>query len=307
VAVAITASVAACGSSAGTSSSAAAGASSTTPSSATASSSSAATQPAQAPTALTGPCAPVAEAATPAATGPPGPSLASLIKSHGPAFTSVSFVQRNCSVAKGAAVINNQVATVQLKPKLLMNETSDVAGKTLQVRFIGDTGYVYLAQLAAEDNGRPWMSMTLSQAGAAIGVNLQQLFSQVEDLNPSRNLKVLAAANDFKQLGRTTIDGQQAYGYQGSFSAAHLPSTFSKSLTQQLLGVLARVGATREISTSYVTPAGRAVRTVTVLVTKSHGDIVNVQDLRGVNVPVSVTPPPASKTISYDKLKALGG
>jgi hypothetical protein len=305
--VTITAAVAACGSSHSSSSSTAAGSSSSTAASVTASSSSAATQPVQAPTAVTGPCAPIAQAATPAATGPSGPSLASLIKSHGPAFTSVSFTQRNCSVASGATVINNQAATVQLKPKLLMNETSVVSGKTLQVRFIGDTGYVYLAQLAAEDNGRPWMSMSLSQAGAAIGVNLQQLFDQVENLNPSRNLKVLEAANDFKQLGQTTIDGQQTYGYQGSFSASHLPSTFSKSLTQQLLAVLARVGATREISTSYVTAAGRVVRTVTVLVTTSHGDIVNVQDIRAVNVAVHVSAPPASQTISYDKLKAIGG
>ncbi len=300
VPVALVACLAGCGSSSSSSATSSSSSGSATSSSATGSGTSSAQTTA-------GACAALQTSSTAPITGPGGPSLATLLKAHPPAIRSLTFTQRNCSELTGSEVISDQTTSVQLKPKLLIDEAITVAGRVIRVRFIGNEGYVYLPQIASQDGGRPWMSMTLAQAGAAAGINLQQLLSQVENLDPAHNLKLLEQAGDFRALGAATVNGERVYGFQGSFQVAHLPSTFSKQVTQQLLALIHRVGATAENTTSYVTPAGRAVRILVILTTKAHGQIVNVENISAVNVPVQVSPPPASQTVSYDKLKALEG
>lgn len=171
----------------------------------------------------------------------------------------------------------------------------------MHARLVGDTEYVYIAGLTGRDGGRPWLSVALARAGAAIGVNLKQLLSESKSLDPSHNLRLLTVANQFQPLGATKVDGVAVLGFRGSFDAAHLPSGgLSSDLVAQTKALLSRVGASREVVSTYLTPTTHLpVRVVTSLQTRSRGQIVTVQDIRAINVPVHVVAPPAAQTISY--------
>lgn len=177
----------------------------------------------------------------------------------------------------------------------------------MRARLIGPTEYVKLPQLAVRDGGRPWLAVSLDQAGAAIGINLKQLVTEIANLDPSHNLRLLASARQFRSIGRAVIDGKQVYGFLGNFDAAHHAGAgLSRALVAQLRAKLLALGAPSEVIATYVTGRGETVRVVTGLPTTSRGPITTVDDIGAINLPVRVTPPPAAQTIAYAKARSLG-
>ncbi|MGI8414461.1 MAG: hypothetical protein ACR2QA_18625 [Solirubrobacteraceae bacterium] len=255
------------------------------------------------------PCAATAVAATPTGSTAGAPSLKTLLAHlHSSRFASFAFTQRTC-VGSGPSPMQNAVsASMQVRPSLMARITQTSAGHVVNARLIGGTEYVHVPGLASRDGGRPWLSVSLARAGAAIGLNLNELLSEAKNLDPSRNLRLLTVANQFQPLGATNVNGTAVVGFRGSFDAAHLPASgLSSDLTAQVRALLARVGASREVVSTYITPTNSVpVRVVTTLDTKSHGEIVTVQDFRAINVPVHVAAPPPRATISYSQAQRLG-
>lgn len=254
------------------------------------------------------PCAAAAAAATPSGSTAGTPSLKTLLGSlHSSRFTSFAFTERTCVGSGSSPVRATASASMQVRPRLLAEITQTVAGGVVHERIIGTTVYAELPGIASRDGGRPWLSASLASAGAAIGINLSQLLNEAKNLDPSRNLRLLAVANKFQPLGATKVNGISVLGFRGSFDAAHLPSVgLSSDLTAQLKAAMARVGASSEVVSTYVTPASQPVRVVTSLDTRSEGQVVTVQDFQAINAPVHVTAPPAAQTISYAQAQRLG-
>ena len=196
---------------------------------------------------------------------------------------------------------------VRLRPSLLASITQRVAGRTVRARLIGATEYVDLPRLAARDGGRPWLAVSLDQAGAAIGINLKQLITESRILTPVTTFACSPAQASFARSGRAVIDGKQVYGFLGNFDAAHHAGAgLSRALVAQLRAKLLALGASSEVIATYVTGRGETVRVVTGLPTTSRGPITTVEDIGAINLPVRVTPPPATQTIAYAKARALG-
>ncbi len=80
----------------------------------------------------------------------------------------------------------------------------------------------------------------------------------------------------------------------------------SPDVRAQLKAKLAQLGVTREDVTTYLSSSGLPVRIVTTLATTTHGLVTSTVDVHEINMPVSVTPPPAAQTISLAQLKQLG-
>jgi hypothetical protein len=289
---------AACGSSSGSHSSSVA-----SPSSASASASA---TTAASPTTHGSGCAALVADQTPRGSGS-GPSLASLIAPTGNhAVRSMSLVQTTC-VSTAASITRSEISSlVEIRPKLEAEFSETGAGKSLQGRIVGGNEFLDVPGLSVQDGGRPWLKVSLARAGAQVGINLSELFSEVANLDPSRNLKLLAAASDFESLGAATIDGHRTFEYHGVFDIRHLPSAgLSADLMAQLAAKIRSVGATEEIVTSYVTPAGHAVRLVTALPNTARGSIYTIEDIRAINPVVSVPAPPAPQTIGYQQALKL--
>ncbi len=248
-------------------------------------------------------------AAAPGGQAVSGPSLATLIRRGGAQHpSSFAFTQKTC-VGTGASMITTTTsAVVRLRPTLLASITQSVAGRTVRARLIGTTGYIDLPQLAARDGGRPWLAVSLDQAGTAIGINLKQLITESANLDPSHNLRLLANASRFRSIGRTRVDGKQVYVFLGTFDVAHPSrSPLSRALVAQLRAKLLALGASSEVIATYVTGQGQTVRVVTGVSTTSRGPIDTVEDVGAINPPVRVGPPPSAQTIAYAKARALLG
>jgi len=246
-------------------------------------------------------CAPTLSAATPAGHGGAAPGLATLIRRSGAhRLNSLAFTEQTCVAAHASTTTAQLSASLQLRPKLLASIVETTGGRAVQARLIGPTEYVYLPQLASQDAGRPWLSISLARAGAAAGINLSELLSELSSLDPNRNLRLLAAVKSFQSLGQVTVDGTPAFEYRGTFDVARLPTSgLSGDLVAQLRAKLLALGASREIVTTYVTGSGEPVRVVASLPSTSKGEIDTVEDVTAIDPVVRVDPPPPKQTISY--------
>jgi hypothetical protein len=210
--------------------------------------------------------------------------------------------------AGAAATTVSGTAALQLRPTLAGDLHFTVAGRAISERIIGNAIYVELPQIAAHDGGRPWVSVDLGAASSAAGINLSELLAQARNADPTSTLRLLAAKHVFHSIGTSTVDGQRVTGLTGSFTPSTLTSSvLSPDLVAQVKAKLTQLGATREEVTTYLTDAGHPVRIVTTLTTTTHGPITSTVDIRDINVPVSVAPPPAGQTITLAEVKKLGG
>jgi hypothetical protein len=254
-------------------------------------------------------CIAGATAATPTGSLTGAPSLATLIRrAGGRPSVSFTFTQRACVGNGSSPTTTLMAASMRLRPTLAATISRVASGQTIEERVIGNTVYVFLPTLAARDGGRPWVAISLASLGAQIGLNVKELLSEIASSNPNGSLKLLASAKGFAPIGATSIDGVPVYGFRGTFDLAHLPASgLSADLVNQLKAGLTRLGASSETVTTYLSAAGHPVRIVNYAATTARGPIVTIEDVRAVNVPVSVAPPPASQTISYAAVRKLTG
>jgi hypothetical protein len=108
---------------------------------------------------------------------------------------------------------------VRVKPALAMRldvPSADLGGGKihgLTEILAGDRLYLKMPGVQA-GTGKPWVSITLSQLGAAEGADLGSMTSQ-GDL--SQSTKMLTASKDVRLLGKETVGGVSTTHYQGTF------------------------------------------------------------------------------------------
>jgi hypothetical protein len=293
--LALTAGIAACGSSTSSSSSATTS-SSTTSSSTTASSSAAA--------ASDGRCRQLLVSSSPTVRPGSAPDLKSLeSKALSSTSAAFGFTGQTCVATSTPAQVITLTGEAQLHPNLVVDGHETIAGQALEVRFIGSKIYIYLAEIASRDGGKPWLRADLKRLSSASGLNFEQLLSEVRQLSPNGPSPLLKAASSFHAKGQATIDGQTVYVYEGSFA----PSDLSKlglpgQLGKQTAAKLKQLGATAEQVTTYVTSSAVALRTVVALYKGSSLLTASINSSRRLAHSISVSPPPANKTIDYSKV-----
>jgi len=97
--------------------------------------------------------------------------------------------------------------------------------------------------------------------------------------------------------------GQTAHVYRGSFSPTDLTKLgLPGQLGRQTADKLRQLGATREQVTSYINSSAVALRTVAAIYKGSKLLTVSINSSARLSHPVSVSAPPASKTIAYSKV-----
>ncbi len=249
-------------------------------------------------------CQPLLTAATPAPTPAATPKLAALVAKVGRRQPdSIAVKSGNCVGTVNPPQVVGQIISIRIRPSVAGTIYETVANHPTEVRLVGGQAYVYLRQLAARDRGRPWLSVSIERAGAAIGLNLSELLNRVPHLNPSQNPLLLRGTKLFQSLGQATVDGRRVDVYRATFDPGRIPqSVLPADLVQQIQAQMRVLGANREVVTSYLTPAGVSLRMVTELANGSRLLTVDVVDTLALNQPVHVSAPPASRTIAYDKL-----
>jgi hypothetical protein len=213
------------------------------------------------------------------------------------------FSGRTCVATTSPAQVITLTGVARLHPDLVVDGHENLAGQALEVRFIGSKIYIYLAQIASRDGGKPWLVADLKRLSSASGLNFGQLLDEVRQLSPGGPSPLLKAASSFRAKGRATIDGQAVYVYQGSFSPSELAKLgLPGQLGKQTSAKLRQLGATREQVTSYVTADAVALRTMAAIYKGSTLLTVSINSSSRLAHSITVSAPPASKTIAYSKV-----
>jgi hypothetical protein len=167
---------------------------------------------------------------------------------------------------------------------------------------IGTTLYSYSPSIARRDGGRPWVRLRGVSAGGLFpfhgGADARLEVKAGGTGSYAELIDLLAsAAGNVSILGAQTVDGQQTT----ELTAAIKPLALIKGASERDVAELP------EELKVYVTEAGLPVR---VIRSAQLGSLAISQqtDVVGENVPVTVTAPPADKTIGEAKfLKLLRG
>jgi hypothetical protein len=299
----LAAGAAACGSSASSSSTTSHASSSAAATSATASSSTAtATTSAAAASGAT--CDQLAGSSTPSLKIAAVPKLATLeSKALRSLHSAFRFSGQTCVATTSPPQIVTLSGVASLHPTLVVDGHENLAGHALEVRFIGSKIYIYLAEIAARDGGKPWLVADLKRLSSASGLNFGQLLGEVRQLSPGGSSPLLKASRAFVPKGRATINGQAVYVYAANFT----PSALTKlglpgQLGRQTAAKLRQLGATRESVVSYLTPQAVALRTVAAIFKGSKLLTLSVNSSSRLPHAITVSPPPAAKTIDYSKV-----
>lgn len=231
-------------------------------------------------------------------------SRASKLKINSLAFTLNTAVPATAGTPAQNVVAS---ASMQLHPTLAGSFVFTVAGMTVNERIVGNSIYVKTPALAARDGGRPWLAVDLNAASSASGIDLSALLKTATSADPTNTLRLLAARKVFHETGTSTIRGQRVIVLSGAFTPATLTAPgLNPKLLAQIKSKLAQLGATREDIVSYLSETGEPVRIVTTLTTATHGAITSTVDISAVNLPINVSAPAASQTITLAELKKLG-
>lgn len=171
-----------------------------------------------------GACSQLLAASRPAVTPGSTPKLWALEHKalQGARTSAFQFTGRTCVATTSPAQVITLDGVASLHPNLVVDGHETIAGRHLEVRFIGSKIYIYLAEIAARDGGKPWLVADLKNLSSASGLDFGQLLDQVRQLSPNGPSPLLKAASAFHPLGKATIGGQTVYAYQGSFAPSDL-------------------------------------------------------------------------------------
>jgi hypothetical protein len=176
--------------------------------------------------------------------------------------------------------------------------------RTPLVVAIGSSIYDYTPSVAARDGGRPWVRFDLP-AGSG-GGGLFPFHAQPREVNaggagPYAGLiNLLATAvGAVADAGPATVDGQQTT----EFTATVEPARLIGGRSAKQLGALERELPPERLDV-FLAESGLPVRVITTM-GSGAGATTDTTDILAVNVPVSVTRPPASRTISAAALSKL--
>ncbi len=192
----------------------------------------------------------------------------------------------------------------------LEGAVTNVTAHTPAAIEIGSSAYLYIQALAKRDHGRPWVHFGPPHSAAF------ELFpyhgGSSSELNDGGSgpyaglINLLATASSTVSVaGPIAIDGQQTT----AFTAMVEPLKLSKSA--QVRELAKALGADhREKLEVFITESGLPIRVVVMAeshISKFSSKSTDTTDITSINVPFTVTAPPAGKTISEARLKKLLG
>src|SRR3954468_1063719 len=99
------------------------------------------------------------------------------------------------------------------------------------------------AMIAAQ-TGKPWIEMKFSDMKAMSGLDLKQVISQAQQMQPAQYIKPLAAAGDGREAGHDTLNGLATTHYSGTVSLADMLAHYSPDVRAQFAPVLHSAGFT---------------------------------------------------------------
>lgn len=205
--------------------------------------------------------------------------------------------------APSGAVDMSGIFTERLHPSLLARvdiSTFVAAGQSLPggISEIVTANSLYLRMsmlTQALHTSKPWIQIPFSAVNKATGVNLGDLFNQLQTSSPVTQTMMFAGATDVRTVGTGVIDGVPVTEYTGSVSVAEavakLPASLRASMDQQIQ----KSGITSMRFTAWVDGQHMVRKEVITEAGSSFNETMTIT-IDSINQPVSIQVPPASQT-----------
>lgn len=236
-------------------------------------------------------------------------------------------------LAAGSAGSNRLITTtsttLSYSPRALVS-TSTLDGafgkhklhRKVTERLIGRSLYVDIPSLARSDGGRPWVrseeQLIAKPESGGEGEPLTAVFGALSPAlaavpqpgasgtfaGLSEDLGAAQSVHEVASLTPLTIDGQPVTGFTASIPVASLLARQVSPEQLRRLLATAKPDEKTAVLEVFIAPSGLPVRTTVELGAGAEGVAVQ-EDVLALEVPVSVTPPPADRTITQAQLDRL--
>ncbi len=179
-------------------------------------------------------------------------------------------------------------------PRAQVQET--VKGKKVVVRVVGSTLYTEYPGLARVDQDRPWVRSSASRLSSESGIDFLSGASRF-----TATYALLGSeAEAVERVGPASVNGQEATEFTATVSLARLTSQLSASVRSEL----ERDGVNTARVAVFIAADGLPLQSI-VNISAEGGTVTVSTTVLQVNGKVSVSAPPAGRTISEARFKAL--
>ena len=142
---------------------------------------------------------------------------------------------------------------------------------------------------------KPWLAIPLSSVSQKSGVNLGQIFSQLQSSGPLTESQLLAGATSVRQVGTGTIDGVPVTEYSGTLPIDKGIGYLSGSVKAQVKQAMAAAGISTAKFTVWIDGQHLVRKSLVTESGKSVTEVITTT-ITSINKPVNITIPSASQT-----------
>jgi hypothetical protein len=143
--------------------------------------------------------------------------------------------------------------------------------------------------------GKPWLAIPVSAMDKKSGVNLSQIFSQLQSSGPLTETQLLAGATNVHQVGTGTVDGVPVTEYSGTLPLDKGVGYLTGSLKAQVRQALKAAGISTATFTVWIDGQHLVRKSVVTESGKSVTEVITTT-ITSINQPVNIAIPPASQT-----------
>lgn len=144
---------------------------------------------------------------------------------------------------------------------------------------------------------KPWLAIPLSSVSQKSGVNLGQIFSQLQSSGPLTETRLLGGAKSVHEVGTGTIDGVAVTEYSGTLPLNKGIGYLSGSVKTQVKQAMAAAGISTAKFTVWIDGQHLVRKSVVTESGKSVTEVITTT-VTSINQPVNIAIPSASQTSS---------
>lgn len=180
----------------------------------------------------------------------------------------------------------------------------DLAGRTTDIStvYVGGAVYEQVPGLSHLEPGKTWITIDLSSLINSTGSAQSGMLSS----NPLAGLELLARQGaTVSPAGATTIDGQTVQAYQITITSQTIQSRLSAPGTPEWLRSAVGKVAINDIHETVYIGQGQLRRALVDFSEQVSGQTITFEetmDLSAYGMPVTISVPPASQTVDFQKL-----
>lgn len=204
----------------------------------------------------------------------------------------------------------------QLKPELAYSmkySEMSVGGQSMggmEQLLVGRTMYMKMPMLAELPgaSAKPWIKISLEEAGRAAGLNIEQMLQQSQQMDPVANMKKLTASKDVREVGKENVNGVETTHYSGTYKLADAIAELPADQQEAARAAIAQTGMESMKFDVWVDGQQLPQKMAMSTPSSAAGAMNMTMTYRDYGKPVQIAAPPASQvTDMAEMMQGLGG